>query len=208
MKKIDLEIFDISHSGTNSGAYAMVLVEKGGNRKIPIIIGSSEAQAIAIELENMKPSRPLTHDLYKNTLTSFNMTVTEVLIYNYNEGIFFAKVIVTDGERIIEIDSRSSDAVAIAVRFRIPIKCYETILQTMGIDPSEDSTSEDDLDENEEGEIVFDAVVEDVEKPSKKIDKSEELKELRDKLNQAIENEEYEAASILKIAIEKLESEK
>ena len=78
MKKIVLEIFDISHSGTNSGAYAMVLVEKGGNRKIPIIIGSSEAQAIAIELENMKPSRPLTHDLYKNTLTSFNMTVTEV----------------------------------------------------------------------------------------------------------------------------------
>ena len=206
MKKIDLEIFDISHSGTNSGAYAMVLVEKGGNRKIPIIIGSSEAQAIAIELENMKPSRPLTHDLYKNTLTSFNMTVTEVLIYNYNEGIFFAKVIVTDGERIIEIDSRSSDAVAIAVRFRIPIKCYETILQTMGIDPSEDSTSEDELDED--GEIVFNAVVEDEEKPSKKINKAEELKELRDKLNQAIENEEYEAASMLKIAIEKLESEK
>ena len=206
MKKIDLEIFDISHSGTNSGAYAMVLVEKGGNRKIPIIIGSSEAQAIAIELENMKPSRPLTHDLYKNTLTSFNMTVTEVLIYNYNEGIFFAKVIVTDGERIIEIDSRSSDAVAIAVRFRIPIKCDETILQNMGIDPSEDSTSEDELDED--GEIVFDAVVEDEAMPSKKINKAEELKELRDKLNQAIENEEYEAASILKIAIEKIESEK
>ena len=206
MKKIDLEIFDISHSGTNSGAYAMVLVEKGGNRKIPIIIGSSEAQAIAIELENMKPSRPLTHDLYKNTLTSFNMTVTEVLIYNYNEGIFFAKVIVTDGERIIEIDSRSSDAVAIAVRFRIPIKCDETILQTMGIDPSEDSTSEDELDDD--GENVFDDVVEDDEKPSKKINKAEELKELRDKLNQAIENEEYEAASMLKIAIEKLESEK
>ena len=206
MKKIDLEIFDISHSGTNSGAYAMVLVEKGGNRKIPIIIGSSEAQAIAIELENMKPSRPLTHDLYKNTLTSFNMTVTEVLIYNYNEGIFFAKVIVTDGERIIEIDSRSSDAVAIAVRFRIPIKCDEKILQTMGIDPSEESTSEDELDED--GEIEFDAVVEDEEMPSKKINKAEELKELRDKLNQAIENEEYEAASMLKIAIEKLESEK
>jgi len=206
MKKIDLEIFDISHSGTNSGAYAMVLVEKEGNRKIPIIIGSSEAQAIAIELENMKPSRPLTHDLYKNTLTSFNMTVTEVLIYNYNEGIFFAKVIVTDGERIIEIDSRSSDAVAIAVRFRIPIKCDETILQTMGIDPSEDSTSEDELDED--GEIVFDAVVEDEVMPSKKRNKAEELKELRDKLNQAIENEEYEAASMLKIAIEKLESEK
>jgi len=206
MKKIDLEIFDISHSGTNSGAYAMVLVEKGGNRKIPIIIGSSEAQAIAIELENMKPSRPLTHDLYKNTLTSFNMTVTEVLIYNYNEGIFFAKVIVTDGERIIEIDSRSSDAVAIAVRFRIPIKCYETILQSMGIDPSDEGSDDDSFDED--GGNAFDEVVENVEKPSKKIDKSEELKALRDKLNQAIENEEYEAASILKIAIEKLESEK
>ncbi|MDG2312086.1 MAG: DUF151 domain-containing protein [Flavobacteriales bacterium] len=206
MKKIVLEIFDISHSGTNSGAYAMVLVEKGGNRKIPIIIGSSEAQAIAIELENMKPSRPLTHDLFKNTLTSFNMTVTEVLIYNYNEGIFFAKVIVTDGERIIEIDSRSSDAVAIAVRFRIPIKCYETILQSMGIDPSDEGSDDDSFDED--GGNAFDEVVENVEKPSKKIDKSEELKALRDKLNQAIENEEYEAASILKIAIEKLESEK
>ena len=206
MKKIVLEIFDISHSGTNSGAYAMVLVEKGGNRKIPIIIGSSEAQAIAIELENMKPSRPLTHDLFKNTLTSFNMTVTEVLIYNYNEGIFFAKVIVTDGERIIEIDSRSSDAVAIAVRFRIPIKCYETILQSMGIDPSDEGSADDAFDED--GGNAFDEVVENVEKPSKKIDKSEELKALRDKLNQAIENEEYEAASILKIAIEKLESEK
>ena len=206
MKKIVLEIFDISHSGTNSGAYAMVLVEKGGNRKIPIIIGSSEAQAIAIELENMKPSRPLTHDLFKNTLTSFNMTVTEVLIYNYNEGIFFAKVIVTDGERIIEIDSRSSDAVAIAVRFRVPIKCYETILQSMGIDPSDEGSADDAFDED--GGNAFDEVVENVEKPSKKIDKSEELKALRDKLNQAIENEEYEAASILKIAIEKLESKK
>ena len=206
MKKIDLEIFDISHSGTNSGAYAMVLVEKGGNRKIPIIIGSSEAQAIAIELENMKPSRPLTHDLYKSTLTSFNMTVNEVLIYNYNEGIFFAKVIVTDGERIIEIDSRSSDAVAIAVRFRVPIRCYETILQSMGIDPSEDSQSEDDLEE--EVEIVFEPDMDDLETSSKKIDKKEKLKELRDKLSQAIENEEYEAASKLKKAIEKLESEK
>ena len=206
MKKIDLEIFDISHSGTNSGAYAMVLVEKGGNRKIPIIIGSSEAQAIAIELENMKPSRPLTHDLYKSTLTSFNMTVTEVLIYNYNEGIFFAKVIVTDGERIIEIDSRSSDAVAIAVRFRVPIRCYETILQSMGIDPSEDSQSEDDLEE--EVEIVFEPDMDDLETSSKEIDKKKKLKELRDKLNQAIENEEYEAASKLKKAIEKLESGK
>ena len=206
MKKIDLEIFDISHSGTNSGAYAMVLVEKGGNRKIPIIIGSSEAQAIAIELENMKPSRPLTHDLYMNTLTSFNMTVNEVLIYNYNEGIFFAKVIVTDGERIIEIDSRSSDAVAIAVRFRVPIRCYETILQSMGIDPSEDSQSEDDLEE--EVEIVFEPDMDDLETSSKEIDKKKKLKELRDKLNQAIENEEYEAASKLKKAIEKLESEK
>jgi len=206
MKKIDLEIFDISHSGTNSGAYAMVLVEKGGNRKIPIIIGSSEAQAIAIELENMKPSRPLTHDLYKSTLTSFNMTVNEVLIYNYNEGIFFAKVIVTDGERIIEIDSRSSDAVAIAVRFRVPIRCYETILQSMGIDPSEDSQSEDDLEE--EVEIVFEPDMDNLETPSKEIDKKEKLKVLRDKLSQAIENEEYEAASKLKKAIEKLESEK
>ena len=112
----------------------------------------------------------------------------------------------TDGERIIEIDSRSSDAVAIAVRFRVPIKCYETILLSMGIDPSEDSISEDDLGEDEE--LVFESDLEDLEMPSKDIDKDEKLKELREKLSQAIENEEYEAASMLKTAIEKLESEK
>tara|TARA_B110000459_G_scaffold201358_1_gene251852 strand:+ start:124 stop:861 length:738 start_codon:yes stop_codon:yes gene_type:complete len=154
MKIIDLEIYDISLNGGNSGAYVMVLVEKGGERKIPILIGGSEAQYIAIELENMKPSRPLTHDLFKSTLTSFDMTVTEVVIFDYKEGVFFAKIMVTDGEKIVEVDSRSSDAVAIAVRFRAPIRCYESVLKTTGITPAEEAELNQAEEEEEFEEFV------------------------------------------------------
>ena len=152
MKIIDLEIFDISLNGGNSGAYVMVLMEKGGNRKIPILIGGFEAQYIAIELENMKPSRPLTHDLFKSTLSSFELNVTEVVIIDYKEGVFFAKIVITDGEKTVEVDSRSSDAVAIAVRFRAPIRCYETVLEATGITPEEEAEinrEEAELDEEE-----------------------------------------------------------
>ena len=114
MKKIDLEILDIRLSGSSSGAYALVLGEVKGKRKLPIVIGGAEAQSIAIELENMRPSRPLTHDLMKNTLTAFGMEATEVLIHKMMEGIFYAQLTVTDGIREEQIDARSSDAVAMA----------------------------------------------------------------------------------------------
>ena len=134
MKKIDLEILDIALSGSSSGAYALVLGEVNGTRKLPIVIGGAEAQSIAIELENMRPSRPLTHDLMKNTISAFGMEVTEVFIHKMVEGIFYAQLTITDGIREEHIDSRSSDAVAIAVRFGCPIRCSSQVMEEAGLD--------------------------------------------------------------------------
>jgi bifunctional DNase/RNase len=232
MKKIDLEIFDISLNGGNSGAYVMVLMEKGGNRKIPILIGGFEAQYIAIELENMKPSRPLTHDLFKSTLSSFDLNVTEVVIIDYKEGVFFAKIVVTDGEKIVEVDSRSSDAVAIAVRFRAPIRCYEAVLEATGITPEEEAEinrdetelEEQDLDEHdvEDDEALslnLETTEVDEDQSSKNEDdvesavkfdedfKKRNILELKKNLNDAIRNEDYESASKIRDKIDKINSD-
>ncbi|HSH66136.1 MAG TPA: bifunctional nuclease domain-containing protein [Bacteroidia bacterium] len=133
MKKVKLEIVGLSYSQTQTGAYALVLGEAKGKRRLPIIIGGFEAQAIAIELEKMTPSRPLTHDLFKTFAEGFNISVSEVIIYNLVEGIFFAKLICNDGEKNVEIDARTSDAIALAVRFTCPINTYEFILSQAGI---------------------------------------------------------------------------
>src|ERR1700733_14536731 len=133
MKKIKLDIVGLSYSQTQSGAYALVLGETKGKRRLPIIIGGFEAQAIAIELEKMTPSRPLTHDLFKSFAEAFNISVKEVIIYNLVEGVFFAKLICDNGEKEIEIDTRTSDAIAIAVLFQCPIFTYEFILSSAGI---------------------------------------------------------------------------
>jgi bifunctional DNase/RNase len=186
MKKVDLEILDIALSGSSSGAYALVLGEVNGRRKLPIVIGGAEAQSIAIELENMKPSRPLTHDLMKNALTAFGMEVTEVLIHKMVEGVFYAQITVTDGLREEYIDSRSSDAVAIGVRFGCPLRCSEEVLRMAGIDP--DGDGEDAVDrleelEQEAGEQVT-------------------VEDLKKKLQEAIDQENYELASELKKRID------
>src|SRR6187402_3025951 len=133
MKKVRLEIVGLSYSQTQSGAYALVLGETTGSRRLPIIIGGFEAQAIAIELEKMTPTRPLTHDLFKAFSETFSIEVTEILIYNLVEGIFYAKLVCTDGTREVEIDARTSDAIALAVRFNCPIFTYEFILKSAGI---------------------------------------------------------------------------
>lgn len=133
MKKIKLDIVGLSYSQTQSGAYALVLGEVSGRRRLPIIIGSFEAQAIAIEIEKMTPSRPLTHDLFKSVGQAFNINVQEVVIYNLVDGIFYAKLICTDGKKTVEIDARTSDAIAVSVRFDCPIYTYEFILSTAGI---------------------------------------------------------------------------
>ncbi len=133
MKKIKLDIVGLSYSQTQSGAYALVLGEVSGRRRLPIIIGSFEAQAIAIEIEKMTPSRPLTHDLFKSFGQAFHINVQEVIIYNLVDGIFYSKLICSDGKKLVEIDARTSDAIAVAVRFDCPIFTYEFILSSAGI---------------------------------------------------------------------------
>ena len=185
MKKLKLEIVGLSYSQTQTGAYALVLGEAKGKRRLPIIIGGFEAQAIAIELEKMTPSRPLTHDLFKSFAETFHILVNEVIIYNLVEGIFFAKLICNNGAKDVEIDARTSDAIALAVRFDCPIYTYEFILSSAGIIledqtaiPEAGSTEEVQVEATDNGEFGTRS--------------TEELKEM---LNQALSDEEYERAS-------------
>lgn len=194
--KIELQIADIAPSGSTSGAYAMVLAEVEGSRRLPIVIGGAEAQAIAIELEKMTPSRPLTHDLFRSLAHSFAIDIEEILIYNLVEGIFFAKLIANLGGRTAEIDARTSDAVAIAVRFNCPIYCLEFILDAAGVN-SEDTT--DDLG-MEEPDI-------DLEELSTVADTSSlSIDELQRQLENAINHEDYEKASRIRDEIKKRSS--
>lgn len=133
MKKVKLDIVGLSYSQTQSGAYALVLGEVNGRRRLPIIIGAFEAQAIAIEIEKMTPTRPLTHDLFKSFANLYNIEISEIIIYNLVDGVFFAKLICTDGQNTQEIDARTSDAIALAVRFNATIYTYEFILSSAGI---------------------------------------------------------------------------
>ncbi len=134
MEKIELDIVALSHSVTQSHNYAVVLGELDGNRRLPIVIGGFEAQAIAVAMENMTPNRPLTHDLFKNTLETFEITLKEVIINNLLEGIFYAQLICqgAKGEELI-VDSRTSDAIAMAVRFNCPIYTFEFIMEEAGV---------------------------------------------------------------------------
>jgi bifunctional DNase/RNase len=133
MKKLALEIVALSHSVTQSHNYAVVLGEIEGNRRLPIVIGSFEAQAIAVSMEGMTPNRPLTHDLFKNTLDLYSINLREIVINNLLDGIFYAKLICDKEGEIIEIDSRTSDALALAVRFNCPIYTFDFILDSAGI---------------------------------------------------------------------------
>ena len=132
-KKVKLNILGLSYSQTQSGAYALVLAEEEGDRRIPIIIGGVEAQSIAIKLEGLEPPRPLTHDLFLNFARAFDVELTEVLIYKLEEGIFYSELVCTRSSEVIRIDSRTSDAVALALRFNCPIYTYEEILAKAGI---------------------------------------------------------------------------
>ena len=133
MKKIELEIVALSHSITQTHSYAVVLGEVNGLRRLPIVIGGFESQAIAVALEKMQPSRPLTHDLMKNFMTAFNIDLHEIIICDLQEGIFYSKLVCSSENDTVEIDSRTSDALALAVRFGCPIYTYENILDSAGI---------------------------------------------------------------------------
>lgn len=192
-RKIELQISGIAPSGSTSGAYAMILAETEGIRKLPIVIGSPEAQAIAIELEKMTPSRPLTHDLFRSMAHAFAIDIEEILIYNLVEGIFFSKLIATMDGRRAEIDARTSDAVAIAVRFNCPIYCYEFILETAGVntEDTETGTSMDDDDNDIELQRLMHQMDDDD-------TSSLSIEELQRQLEQAINQEDYEMASKLR----------
>jgi bifunctional DNase/RNase len=192
--KIKLDILGLSYSQTQTGAYALVLGETNGKRRLPIIIGNFEAQAIAIELENMRPSRPLTHDIFKTFADTYGVAIKEVIVYNLLEGIFFAKLICQRGsEPAIEIDTRTSDAIALAVRFKCPIFTYESILSSAGIilDEEDIELLGDDSDSTQ----------------SKKTEKSGysalSSDELERELEKALAEENYEKATELRDEINK-----
>lgn len=191
MDKVKLEIVGLSYSQTQSGAYALVLAEVGGKRSLPIIIGGFEAQAIAIELEKMTPTRPLTHDLFKSFALSFGIKVKEIVIYNLSEGIFYAKLICEKEGQLSEIDARTSDAIALGVRFKCPIYTYENILDSAGVE----------LDENSDFASDFDTDNEKI--PSENLLNNLSIEELQQQLNNALEDEEYELASKIRDEISK-----
>jgi hypothetical protein len=194
MQKIKLVISGLSYSQTQSGAYALMLTEVGGKRKLPIVIGGFEAQAIAVELEKMKPNRPLTHDLFKSFAVAYEVDVREIVIYNFDEGIFYAKIICVKDGVTTEIDSRTSDAIAIGVRFDCPIYTFDKILQDAGtlIDDEFDQEDLTDLDDEDE---EFGTSEESLSGATK-----EELEIL---LNEALDNEDYESASKIRDELQK-----
>lgn len=188
MQKIRLEITGIAYSQTQSGSYVLTLSESSGKRKLPIVIGGFEAQSIAVELEKMVPNRPLTHDLIKMLCTSYSIAVKEILIYKFFEGVFYAKIICEKEGALTEIDSRTSDAIAVGVRFNAPIFALAEVIDEAGgvDDGSEDFDDEVDLTDNEESINEMQHLNED---------------ELQIMLSDAVENEDYELASKIRDAL-------
>jgi len=206
--KIKLDIIGLSSSHSQVGHYALVLGEKSGNRRLPIIIGGAEAQAIALELENIKTNRPMTHDLIYNLARHFDINLIEVIITELNEGIFYARLIMESDGEIHEIDSRPSDAVAIGVRFKVPIYSYESVLSEAGIIIDDDTSSQY---ADEEGEFSLSELEKaDVEEePQKRFPtgsgSQEKVSKLKKKLEEALAGEDYEAAARLRDEINKIE---
>lgn len=193
MDKVKLEIVGMSYSRSQSGAYALILGIPGQKKRLPIIIGSSEAQAIAIELENMKPSRPLTHDLFFNFASYFNIVISEVIISKFEEGIFYSKLVCIHNGKKSEIDSRTSDAIALSLRFKCPIYSYHNIIDEAGIMLEDEPIGDDPeataklVQEESEAEGYSDY----------------QLEELEQMLKSAIENENYEDASKIRDEIKR-----
>jgi len=194
MSKVKLNVLGISYSQTQTGAYALVLAEEDGKRRIPIIVGGFEAQAIAIQLEGLKPPRPLTHDLFFNFARTFEIEIVEVTIHKLEEGVFHSKLTCNDGKKLIDIDTRTSDAIALALRFKCPIYTTSEIIDRAGIVLDfEQESGEYNEEEN--------APAKDVEIQSDVDEKnisSLNITDLNQLLQQAIKDEDYEKASMIR----------
>jgi bifunctional DNase/RNase len=198
VKKIKLEILGLSSSQSQTGSFALVLGETDGNRRLPIIIGMFEAQAIAIEIEKIIPNRPMTHDLFKSFANNFHFTVEEIVISDLKEGVFFAKIVCSDGLKKTEIDARPSDAIAIGLRFDSPIFTYETILAEAGIVLT-DEAEEEKAEPKAETKVKAKK-----ESPGKKDDfKNYSVEKLNDLLKDAIDKEDYERAAKIRDELSK-----
>ncbi len=188
--KVKLNVLGISYSQTQTGAYALVLAEDNGSRRIPIIVGGFEAQAIAIQLEGLKPARPLTHDLFYNFAHSFAIRLIEVNVHKLEEGVFYSRLTCTNDKETIEIDSRTSDAIALALRFRCPIYTTEEILGKAGIIIDFEQNTEENIEEEEDY---------DPEEEEDRIDVVSISNATRDELDkmlgEAVKAEDYELAS-------------
>lgn len=198
MKKIKLEILGLSSSQSQTGSFALVLGETDGKRRLPIIIGMFEAQAIAIEIEKIIPNRPMTHDLFKAFANNFHFSVEEIVISDLKEGVFFAKIICSDGLKTMEVDARPSDAIAIGLRFDATIYTYETILAEAGIVLTDELEEEKEEAEKEERAAV----------KKESVGKQEEMKNfsierLNELLKDAIDKEDYERAAKIRDELSK-----
>ncbi len=200
MKKVKLNILGLSYSQTQTGAYALVLSEADGNRRIPIIIGAVEAQAIAIQLEGLKPPRPLTHDLFLNVALAFNIEVTEVFIHKLEEGIFYAELSCQQENHRVKVDSRTSDAIALALRFECPIYTTDEIIEKAGIILEFEESENEKNQTNKEGQDEHSS-----NHPNYADFSLEELNEL---LDAAITDEDYEKASEIRDEINRRKGDK
>jgi len=193
-KKIKLNILGLSYSQTQSGAYALVLAEEEGERRIPIIIGGVEAQSIAIRLEGLEPPRPLTHDLFLNFAKAFSIQLVEVVIYKLEEGIFYSELVCLKEKELIRIDSRTSDVVALALRFNCPIYTFEEIMTKAGIVLDLEDSKKEDVDKTEKSSTEKDTSL-----------SSKSIGELNTMLKEAVESENYEKASKIRDEIQRRE---
>ncbi|HEX7016976.1 MAG TPA: bifunctional nuclease family protein [Cyclobacteriaceae bacterium] len=197
MKKIKLEILGLSSSQSQAGSFALVLGETEGNRRLPIIIGMFEAQAIAIEIEKIIPNRPMTHDLFKSFASNFHFTVEEIIISDLKEGVFFAKIVCSDGLKKIEIDARPSDAIAIGLRFDSPIFTFENILAEAGIVLTDEAEEEKAEAEKAPAQRAR------RESPRKDDLKNYSVERLNELLKEAIDKEDYERAAKIRDELSK-----
>ncbi len=206
MKKIPLEIVALSHSVTQTHSFAVILGEIDGTRRLPIVIGGYEAQAIAVALDNMKPSRPLTHDLMKHICDAFHLELDHIYISQLKEGIFFSKLVFINGDDTIEIDSRTSDAIAMAVRFECPIFVGQSILDEAGVDGEQGAL----LDTHESEEELIEKSIEEltnmpINNPTAGTANYSSLsvEELEEEMQRAIQNEDYEKAARIRDELNK-----